>query len=113
MLDVVDLGVEAFALGPPRVHAQQHLRPVLTLGAPAPALIVAIASEASYGPESSASSILSTSASSPRDRGDQLRCEIAIDLVGQELVDRHGVVDAGDEPVVPGDLVVQTRERST
>ena len=31
VLDVVDLGVEALALGPPRVHPQQHLGPVLRL----------------------------------------------------------------------------------
>jgi hypothetical protein len=31
--DLVHLDVEAVALGPPQVHPQQHLRPVLRLGA--------------------------------------------------------------------------------
>ena len=33
ILDLVDLGLEAFALGPAQIHAHQHLGPVLRLGA--------------------------------------------------------------------------------
>ena len=33
VMDLVDLHAEALLLGPPRVHAEQHVRPVLRLGA--------------------------------------------------------------------------------
>ena len=33
ILDFVDVGLEAFALGPAEIHAHEHLGPVLALGA--------------------------------------------------------------------------------
>ena len=78
---------------------------------PAPALIVAIASDASYGPESSAaSSSFPTSASSELTAACELERRARVGSVGEQLIHGDGVVDPGHQRVVAIDLALQPGE---
>ena len=71
---------------------------------PAPALIVAIASEASYGPDSSAasSSLLDIGSRASDDRRRELGAHVGVGLVGEQLVHRERIVDTRHQRVVAG-----------
>ncbi len=109
---LVDLDVEALALGPAQVHPQEHLGPVLRLG-PAGAgmqrgdrvVVVVLAAEQRRELE------LLHIALELSDGAGELGRHLAIGLILEELVHRSRVLEPADQRVVAFDLGPQAGER--
>jgi hypothetical protein len=111
VLDLVDLGVEPLSLGPAGVHAQQHLGPVLALGAARPGVDRGdrVGAVVRAGKQRRELELVDVGLEG-LDRRRELTSEVGIGLVGQQFVDGRGVVQADDQGVVSADVVAQARE---
>jgi hypothetical protein len=110
-MNLVDVDVEALPLGPPREHPQQHVRPILGLGAARPRLdrrdrIVRVVLPGQERFELDPFEILLE----PLDRGGELLGELGIDGVRQQVVDRDRVLEAAPESVEPLERRAQPSE---
>ena len=109
---LVDLDVEPLAFGPPQVHPQEHLGPVLRLGAAGARVqrrdrVVVVVLAAEQRRELELLDVAFELADSAREVG----AHLPVGLVREELVHRARVLEASDEAVVPVDLGAQPRER--
>ncbi len=112
VVDLVQLHVEPLPLGPARVHPQEHLGPVLRLGAPRAGVhggdrvrVVVLA-----GQEHGQLQLLQVPLERA-DRGRQLALELGVGaFLGQELVGGARIVHPALQRVLSLDLGVQPRE---
>jgi hypothetical protein len=98
-------------LRPARVHAQQHLGPVLALGAARPGVDRGdrVGAVVRAGKQRRELELVDVGLEG-LDRRRELTSEVGIGLVGQQFVDGRGVVQADDQGVVSADVVAQARE---
>jgi predicted DCC family thiol-disulfide oxidoreductase YuxK len=109
--DVLDLGSEALALGPPQVHAQEHVRPVLGVGAALARLDLAqdIALVVLAGEQASQLQLAEVGVEGCERQLDLLDHRV-VTLLARQLGQRLDVVDAVAEGVVELEVVGGRRQ---
>ncbi len=110
-LHLVELHREATAFGPTQVHAQQHVGPVLRIGAPGTGMHLAhrVLLVVLTGEQCSQLELVEL-ATQRRERIGDLAFDGVVGLLASELEERVGIVDTSCQRLPPLDVVDDARQ---